>query len=86
MSNKAKWRNYSKEEIEKFVKDSYSYRELAKKFGYAQDGGGTMSSLKKMVEELNLDVSHFKGQGWNRENYSYEIFQNNTPKKRGSAL
>jgi hypothetical protein len=45
-----------------------------------------MSSLKKMVEELNLDVSHFKGQGWNRENYSYEIFQNDTPKKRGSAL
>ncbi len=86
MSNKAKWRNYSKEEIEQFVKDSYSYRELAKKFGYAQDGGGTMSSLKKMVEELNLDVSHFKGQGWNRENYSYEIFQNDTPKKRGSAL
>ena len=39
MSNKAKWRNYSKEEIEQFVKDSYSYRELAKKFGYAQDGG-----------------------------------------------
>lgn len=86
MPNKAKWRNYSKEEIEQFVKDSYSYRELAKKFGYAQDGGGTMSSLKKMVEELDLDVSHFKGQGWNRENYSYETFQNDTPKKRGSAL
>lgn len=86
MSNKARWRNFSKEQIEQFVKDSYSYRELANKFGYSQNGGGTMASLKKMVKELKLDTSHFKGQGWNKENYCYETFQENTPKKRSGII
>ena len=31
-----------------------------------------MASLKKMYQELNLDISHFKGQGWNKENYNYQ--------------
>jgi len=61
MSNKAKWRNFSREELSEIVKDSYSNREVARKLGYAIDGGGTMASLKKMYEELNLDTSHFKG-------------------------
>jgi hypothetical protein len=29
--------------------------------GYAQDGGGTIASLKKMFEEYNIDISHFLG-------------------------
>lgn len=49
MSNKAKWRNFSKEEIEEIVKNSYSNREVARKLGYQQDGGGTMASLKKCI-------------------------------------
>ena len=73
MSNKAKWRNFSKEELQQFVKESISFRELAGKLGYARDGGGTITSLHKMCEEYNFDTSHFKGQSWNKENYDYYV-------------
>lgn len=85
MSNKAKWRNFSKDEILEIVKTSYSNREVARKLGYAIDGGGTMASLKKMYLELNLDTSHFKGQGWNKENYNYDTFAKGTKKKNGKT-
>lgn len=85
MSNIAKWRTFSKEELEQIVKSSYSNREVARKLGYAQDGGGTMASLKKMYEEMNLDTSHFKGQGWNKENYNYDAFCYGGKKKRGKT-
>lgn len=49
MSNVAKWRNFSKEEISEIVKTSYSNREVARKLGYVINGGGTMASLKKNV-------------------------------------
>ena len=86
MSNKAKWRNFSVEEISEIVKNSYSNREVARKLGYAVDGGGTMASLKKMYQELNLDISHFKGQGWNKENYNYGTFTNGSKKKNGKSI
>lgn len=86
MSNKAKWRNFTREQLEEIVKESYSNREVARKLGYQQDGGGTMASLKKMYIELNLDTSHFKGQGWNKENYNYDAFNVNTYKKNGKTL
>lgn len=86
MSNKAKWREYSKEQLQEIVNECRSLREVARKLGYSINGGGTMQSLHKMVEELNLDISHFTGQGWNKENYSYETFQPNTYKKNGEAL
>lgn len=63
MGNIAKWRKFSLEEISEIVKNSCSNREVARKLGYAIDGGGTMTSLKKMYQELNLDTSHFKGKG-----------------------
>lgn len=85
MSNQAKWKKFSKEEIEDIVKNSYSNREVARKLGYAQDGGGTLASLKKMYQELNLDTSHFKGQGWNKQNYNYDAYTNGTIKKRGKT-
>lgn len=81
----AKWRKFSREEIEEIVKNSNSTREVARKMGYSQEGGGTMASLKRMYEELNLDTSHFKGQGWNKGNYNYEAFEEFSYKKRGKT-
>lgn len=85
MSNKAKWRNFTKEQIEEIVASSVSNREVARKLGYAQDGGGTMASLKKMYEELQIDTSHFKGQSWNKDNYNYDAFTEFSYKKNGSS-
>ena len=56
-----KWEKFSKEEIEQFVKESYSYRQLAGKCGYSLVGGSSMKAVVEMVKELNLDTSHFKG-------------------------
>lgn len=85
MSSRAKWKNFSYEELSEIVKNSYSNREVARKLGYATDGGGTMASLKKMYQELNIDISHFKGQGWNKENYNYDSFTKGTKKKKGKS-
>lgn len=83
MANIAKWRKYPKETLETFVKESKSFRELASKIGYSKDGGGTMKSLHKMCDELQLDTSHFLGQAWNRENYDYTAFTIDSNKKNG---
>lgn len=83
MSNTAKWRKFSTEEINQIVKESKSFREVAGKLGYVKDGGGTITSLHKMCEELNLDTSHFLGQGWNKENYDYDLFTDGYQKKNG---
>lgn len=83
MSNIAKWRKFPKEQIEEIVKNSRSFREVAEKLGYKKDGGGTITSLHKMCEELELDTSHFLGQAWNRENYDYNLFTVNSIKKNG---
>ena len=85
MSNIAKWRTFSREEIEEIVKNSYSNREVARKMGYSVNGGGTMASIKKMYNELGLDTSHFKGQGWNKDNYNYDAFCDGTTKKNGKT-
>lgn len=82
----AKWRFFSKEQIEEIVKNSYSFREVALKLGYSQDGGGSIKSLQKMCQELQLDTSHFKGKGWNKDNYDYSSFTVDRPKKKGSAI
>lgn len=70
-----KWENFSKEEIENFIKESRSYRELASKLGYGNESGSAIATIKSMIQELNLDVSHFTGQGWNKNNFDYSRFQ-----------
>ncbi len=75
-----KWEKFSLEEIKQFVKESYSYRELCIKIGYAPDSGNGTRAVKNMIKELNLNASHFKGQGWNKDNFNYDRF------KKGSAI
>ncbi len=69
-----KWEKLTKEEIEQFVKESYSYAELAKKCGYDDHSGSYSSVMKDMVNQLNLDISHFTFQGWNKDNFDYSRF------------
>lgn len=61
MSRIAKWRKFSKEEFEKFLKESRSWAELAGKLGYSKQGGGTFTSLKNAVKEYGLNTDHFLG-------------------------
>lgn len=81
-----KWEKFSKEEIEQFVKESYSYRQLGEKLGYNPDGGSLNKTMNDMIHQLNLDTSHFTGQAWNKNNFDYSRFKNGRAIKRGDAI
>lgn len=71
----SKWSKFSKEELEKIVNNSYSYRTIAEKLGYAPDGGSGIAAVKNMIEYYQFDISHFTGQGWNKNNFDYSRFR-----------
>ena len=64
MGKTGKWRDFTHQEIERFVQESFSWATLSEKLGYDKYGGSYLKTMKKMVEELNLDISHFTGQAW----------------------
>ena len=82
----AKWKSFTEEQLQEIVANSSSNREVARKLGYNENGGGTMTALKKMYEEMNLDTSHFKGQGWNKGNYDYSTFAKGEVKRTGKTI
>ena len=52
---------FSKEELEKLVKESCSFRELIPKLGYEARSGSNHFTVKKRLEKYNIDYSHFNG-------------------------
>ena len=58
-------RKYDKEWLEELCKDSYSLAEVLRKAGRKQ-GGGAQETLKKKIQEFNIDISHFTGMLWNK--------------------
>ena len=46
------------------VNSSLSYSEVMRKLNL-RPAGGNYDTIKKKIAELNLDVSHMTGQGWN---------------------
>ena len=56
---------YTKEWLEELCKDSFSLAEVLKKAGRKQ-GGGNQETLKKKIQEFDIDISHFTGQLWNK--------------------
>lgn len=84
--SQAKWRKFSKEELQEIVKNSKSDRDVAKAIGYSPRSGGASQSLHRMYSELGLDTSHFTRQGWNKNNFAFETFVPGSYKKRGSSL
>lgn len=82
----ARWKNYSKEEIETIVKNSKSDRDVAEALGYNKDSGSAKQSIHRMYKELNLDTTHFLGQGWNKNNFMFEDMKLGVYKKNGQLL
>lgn len=83
MPKVAKWRQLSEEEFAQLVKESRSFQDLAQRIGYKKEGGGTQTALKEAVKERGLDISHFLGQGWNKDNHDYSTFAKDSVKKNG---
>ena len=83
---KAKWREFTRQEIEQYVQESSSLASLAQKLGYNQHCGSYITAMKSMINELQLDVSHFMGQGWNKNNFNYERFRKGVVIKTSYAI
>lgn len=58
-----KQRGWTQDELIDAVSNSTSYAQVIKKLGLIP-AGGNYKQLKKYINELNLDISHFCGQGW----------------------
>lgn len=71
----AKWKSFTKEQIQKFVNESISYASLAEKMGYSATGGSGIKSVKAALEFHQIDTSHFLGQGHNKNNFDYDRFK-----------
>ena len=56
---------YTKDWLEELCADSFSYAEVLKKAGRKQ-GGGAQETLRKKIEEFQIDISHFTKQTWNK--------------------
>lgn len=52
--------NYSKEQLAKIVSESYSMAEVATKLGYSTRSGDNRITIKKRLNEYNIDCSHFR--------------------------
>ena len=63
----AKWKKYSKEEIQKMVEESFSNAELMRRMGYDGTGGNSTKVIQSIKEKYHeIDFSHFTGQVWNK--------------------
>ena len=56
--------SYSDDEIINSAKNSFSLAELCRQLGL-RPVGGNYRTLKNKIKILNIDTSHFTGQGWN---------------------
>lgn len=60
----ARKNKYSNEEFILAVKENLSYASVIRQLGLYV-GGSNYETVKRKIKELNLDISHFTGQGWN---------------------
>lgn len=84
--SKAKWRKFTRQEIEQYVKESSSLASLAKKLGYNVNHGSYSVTMKDMISELQIDTSHFTSQGWNKNNFDYDRFRKGVVIKTAHAI
>lgn len=59
-------RRWTDEKLREVVPLANSYFEVLRLCGLKATGGGTNVLVKKRIQELGLDVSHFTGQAWRR--------------------
>lgn len=69
---KAKWRNFSDEELKQIVAESTSFTQVKEKLGYSSNSGSINRKPKEIFKEKKIDYSHFKGHAWNKNISKYE--------------
>ena len=76
---------YTKEWLEELCASSYSYAEVLRKAGRAQ-AGGSQNTLKKKIEEFGINVDHFTGQRWKKDNIGLKKYTIDTLFVRNSPV
>lgn len=51
--------NYTKDELQKIVDESFSMKEVIDKLGYATHSGSNNITVKKRLQHYEIDTSHF---------------------------
>ena len=59
-----KYRDYSDQDIIDISKTVYSIAGLLKAFNL-KPAGGNYANIKRLIQRLKIDTSHWTGQGWN---------------------
>lgn len=60
-----KYREYTNEDIVKYAKEVKSIAGLLRKLNL-KTVGGNYANIKKNLQQLKVDTSHWSGQGWNK--------------------
>lgn len=74
---------FTLDEIKAICAKSQSYRQFALQLGYSEN---STDSVKKLIDEYQLDVSHFKRQGWSKDSVDMSIFQYNKSCKSDTMI
>lgn len=61
-----KYRHYTDEDIIKFAKEVASLSKLLEKLNLRK-AGGNFSNMKRNLQRLGVDTSHWKGTGWSKD-------------------
>jgi predicted RNA-binding Zn-ribbon protein involved in translation (DUF1610 family) len=72
---------YTKEMLEAAVKNSRTYSDVLRKVGASVTSGGVQYHIRRRIEALNLDTSHFAKRGENIGNRHRGIARPLTPKQ-----
>lgn len=65
---------FTKEEIEQICKESSSISEVAEELGYAKESSA-VTVVSNYIKDNDIDISHFTGRAWNKDNFDYSRFQ-----------
>jgi hypothetical protein len=60
-----KYRNYTDDDVRNFANKSKSMAQLLKYLGLKQ-AGGNYANMKRTLQKLKVDCSHWRGQAWNK--------------------
>jgi 5-methylcytosine-specific restriction endonuclease McrA len=58
-------RSWTEDQLRSNVSEVYSIRQLLIKIGL-REAGGNYKQVKQYIAEYKIDISHFRGRGWNK--------------------
>lgn len=74
----ARWRQFTKEQLQEMANKCKSNAAWLEQMGYKKRGGCSTLVVKQILETYpDIDISHFTGQCWNRNNNSYGLLSHN---------